>query len=333
MSGTHPPATGAQVTVVIPNWNGGDRLKSLLKQLGQQSYPISQVIVVDNGSIDGSAEAAEYLGADIVRLGVNRGFAAAVNAGVAESQTELIAIINNDVELDREWLGHLVRAASGEDVWFATGKIMQAVQRDTIDGAFDAVNRGACAWRCGSGRPDSDAWNQPRVVQLASLTAALMRASLFRNLGPLDERFESYLEDVDFGLRGASRGYTGRYVPEAVAYHFGSATLGTWHPRTVRQIARNQVFLVAKHYPTVTIWKNGWAIAVAQGLWGLLALRHGAGWAFVRGKIEGCRRFKEFRRSGNASVSKLLIQSEEEIRQLQFQTGFDWYWRMYFALT
>lgn len=321
------------VTVVIPNWNGAGRLTTLLKQLTEQTYPISQVLVVDNGSTDGSAEAAEYLNAKVIRFGVNRGFAAAVNAGIAETATEIVAILNNDVELDREWLRHLVRAVSEKDVWFATGKIMQASRRDTIDGAFDAICRGACSWRCGFGRLDSEIWNQGRMVRFASLTAAVFRTSLFRDLGSLDERFESYLEDVDFGLRSASRGYTGLYVPEAVAYHAGSATLGAWNARTVRQIARNQLFLVAKHYPMVVIWKNGWAIAVAQSLWGLLALRHGVGWAYLRGKIEGCRRFREFRRGGNASVCNLLAESEEEIRELQFQTGFDWYWRLYFALT
>lgn len=325
-----PPAP---ITLIIPNWNGGSRLTTLLKQLPLQSYPISQVLVVDNGSSDGSPEAAEYLNARVIRFGANRGFAAAVNAGVAETRTELLAILNNDVELDPAWLGHLVEAVSAEGVWFATGKIMQAARRDTIDGAFDAMCRGAAAWRCGSGRPDAPVWNEARPILFASLTAAVFRSALFREVGPLDERFESYLEDVDFGLRGASRGYTGRYVPAAVAYHIGSATLGAWNARTVRQIARNQVFLLAKHYPAVTIWNNGWAIAVAQGLWGLLALRHGAGLAYLWGKVEGCRRFKELRRGGNASIPRILRESESEIRALQCQTGFDWYWRMYFTLT
>ena len=321
------------VTVVIPNWNGGDRLKTLLKQLSEQTYPISQVLVVDNGSTDGSPEAAEDLNARVVRLGMNRGFAAAVNTGVAECRSELVAILNNDVELEAPWLAHLVEAVRTETVWFATGKIMQARQRNLIDGAFDAICRGAAAWRCGSGRPDSAVWSRPRQIRFASFTAALFRSALFREVGPLDERFESYLEDVDFGLRSASRGYTGRYVPEAIAFHIGSASLGAWNPRTVRQIARNQLFLIAKHYPAVTIWKNGWAIAIAHGLWALLAIRHGAGLAYLKGKIEGLTRFGELRRAGNASVPHILSDSELEIRELQFQTGFDWYWRMYFTLT
>src|SRR5690349_301648 len=99
--------TAPTVSVVIPNWNGGERLKTLLKQLTSQTYPISQVLVVDNGSSDGSAEAAEFLNARVIRFGVNRGFATAVNAGVAECRSDLIAILNNDVELERDWLAKL----------------------------------------------------------------------------------------------------------------------------------------------------------------------------------------------------------------------------------
>ena len=72
-------------------------------------------------------------------------------------------------------------------------------------------------------------WNQPRTIQLAPFTAAVFRAGVFERVGFLDERFESYLEDVDFGLRCAEAGLGGLYVPEAVAYHQGSATLGRWH--------------------------------------------------------------------------------------------------------
>jgi GT2 family glycosyltransferase len=322
-----------KVTVVIPNWNGGELLTALVKQLSRQSYPISDILVVDNGSEDGSAQAAENLGAHVIPMGANRGFAAAVNAGVAQCETPLVAILNNDVELHPEWLRKLVEALGPADVWFATGKVYSAQDREVIDGTFDAICRGGCAWRCGQGRPDGKIWDEPRRIQLAPLTAALMKSELFKIVGQLDERLESYLEDVDFGIRSASKGYSGRYVPQAIAYHVGSGTLGKWNRRTVRQIARNQVLLVAKHYPTVALWRNGWAIAVAQTLWGFVALRHGAGLAYVHGKIEGLLQFHGVRRAGNAAVPRLLRDSESQIRELQELSGFDWYWRLYFALT
>jgi GT2 family glycosyltransferase len=100
---------------------------------------------------------------------------------------------------------------------------------------------------------------------MISMTAALFRAELFREVGPLSESFDSYLEDVDFGIRCGAKGYTGHYVPHAIASHKGSATYGRWNPRTVRLLSRNQVYLVARHYSTPQIIRNGWSIALGQG--------------------------------------------------------------------
>ena len=175
--------------------------------------------------------------------------------------------------------------------WFATGKLLDAGKRDQIDGCFDAVCRGGCAWRCGHGRLDSPLWNQPRNIQLAPFTAAVFRSALFERVGQLDESFGSYLEDVDFGLRCAAAGLSGVYVPEAVGYHQGSATLGRWHPDTVRKIARNQLLLVAKHYPPNWVLRYGWPVFIAQTLWGFVALRHGALVSYLVGKGKVCGSF------------------------------------------
>ena len=160
---------------------------------------------------------------------------------------------------------------------------------------------------------------------------------MFERVGLLDERFESYLEDVDFGLRCAAKGYGGAYVPEAVAYHAGSATLGAWSPEMVRRLSRNQLWLVAKHYPRRWVGRYGWPVLVAQAMWGLLATRHGAGPAWMRGKLEGLRQFKAMRPPGGGAaqdgVESVVVESERELFALQLQTGFDLFWRLYFALT
>ena len=123
------------------------------------------------------------------------------------------------------------------------------------------------------------------------------------------------------------------YVPDALATHIGSATLGRWHPETVRRIARNQLLHVAKHYPHNWVRQFGWPVLVAQILWGLVALRHGRGFAWLRGKLDGMRSFRSMRRPGLPALSGILEQSEGEILALQRQTGFDIYWKLYFALT
>ena len=321
------------VTIVIPNWNGSAMLSKLLGQLPCQSHPVQRVIVVDNGSSDDSIAVAKRAGADVIPLGANTGFSHAVNRGIESAATEWIAILNNDVSPEADWLANLIQKAEASDVWFAAGKLLDASAGHRIEGAFDAICRGACAWRCGHGRPDAPLWNQPRRIHFAPFTAAVFRAELFGRVGRLDEQFESYLEDIDFGIRSAVAGLAGLYVPEAVAYHTGSGTLGRWHPATVRKIARNQMLLVAKHYPRQWILRYGWPVFVAQTRWGFVALRHGAGFAYLGGKLEGVRRFRQARGKSAAGVAAILERSENEILEIQRLTGFDLYWRLYFALT
>jgi GT2 family glycosyltransferase len=340
-----------RVAVVIPTWNRSALLARVLADLGRQTYPIERVIVVDNGSTDDSTALARHAGAEVIEMGRNAGFAAAVNRGIrsvhtsvnaarksacATSATEWIAIVNNDVTLEPDWLEKLMAPS---DAWFATGKLLDAGAHERIDGTFDALCRGGCPWRCGHGRLDSELWNHPRSIQLPPFTAAIFRSDLFQRVGLLDEQFESYLEDVDFGLRCAALGLSGLYVPEAVAYHSGSATLGRWHRETVRMLARNQLLLVAKHYPPDWIKRYGWCVLVAQILWGLVALRHGAFLSYLAGKIEGMRAFRAARGKHCVDIPAIVKfpaiveTSERQIRELQSLTGFDLYWRLYFALT
>ena len=322
-----------RIAIVIPNWNGSALLGKLLDDLQRQTHGIDQVIVVDNGSGDDSARVASAAGATLIELGANTGFAHAVNCGIESADTEWIAILNNDVSLAPDWLARLMGKLLGSGRWFATGKLLDARDRERIDGSFDAVCRGFCAWRCGQGRLDSPVWNEPREIQFPPFTAAVFRAELFARVGLLDEDFESYLEDTDFGIRCATAGFGGIYVPEAVAYHRGSATLGRWHPDIVRKIARNQLLLVAKHYPAKWILRYCWPIFVAQTLWGFVALRHGALTAYLAGKLEGLSALRRAKGKYQGNLPAILKQSEREIHQLQRLTGFDLYWKVYYALT
>ncbi len=325
-----------KVSAVIPNYNGRRYLENLMKQLSSLRSPtteLDEVLVVDNGSTDGSAECAERLGAEVIRLEQNRGFSAAVNRGIQAARSPAIAVLNNDLELGPDWLPKLSLALDQPQIWFATGKLLRASDKHIIDGSFDAICRGGCSWRCGEGKADGPVWNTPRTIQMAPFTAVLVRKELFDKIGGLDEQMESYLEDVDFGLRCASKGYSGAYIPGAVAYHVGSGTLGRWNPRTVSQIARNQVLLLAKHYPRTLLFRYGWPIALGQLLWGLIALRHGAGLAYIHGKLEGLRMFRDLRGRPDPSIEAVLVSSEQLIRELQHDTGFDLFWKVYFALS
>lgn len=320
-----------EVSVVIPNWNGLRFLQPLFEDLAKQTTPPAEIIVVDNGSKDASAEWARYAGAHVIAFDSNRGFAAAVNAGVRAATHRLVAVLNNDLRLDTRWLENVATGIGGRA--FALGKVLSLAEPDRIDGTFDAVCLGGTAWRCGAGSPDGPLWSEPRDVSIPSFTAVLVRRDEYLAVGGLEESFGSYLEDVDFGLRCASQGYNGRYVPAAVSWHAGSATLGRWHARTVRQVSRNQVFLIARHYSSGMLKRYGWKIAIAHLLWGGVALRHGKGLSWLSGKVEGLWRCREMRRAPGLRLIRVLEDGERDIRTLQEMTGPDLYWRLYFALT
>jgi hypothetical protein len=331
------PPHRSTVTAVIPHWNRRDLLAPLLDNLAQQTRAFDEILVVDNGSTDSSAELARQLGARVLQLDRNLGFAAAVNRGIVAAQSDWVAILNNDVALASDWLEVLLARTDRQETAFLTGKILSAGNPSVLDGAFDEVSRAACAARCGSGKPDAPVWNQPRPIRFAPMTAALFRNEVFRSLGGLDEVFGSYMEDVDFGIRCALAGYAGMYEPAAVAYHQGSATFGKWSAESVWRIARNQVLLAAKHF---TAQPRG-PLIIGQALWGLLALRHGCGWAFLRGKLTGLKDRRLLRPQLNPrepapetteNLATILEASEREIFELGRQTGFDNYWRAYFWL-
>ena len=140
---------GGGVTVIVPVWNRRDLLERLLYGLRAQTYSIAEILVIDDGSHDDSALLAERLGADSYRMGSHGGFAKAVNRGIQESATELVAIVNNDVDLAPDWLETLAGALEPA-FGFATGRILQAAAPDRIDATHDALCRGGTAWRAGT---------------------------------------------------------------------------------------------------------------------------------------------------------------------------------------
>jgi hypothetical protein len=325
------------VTAVIPNWNRAALLEKALDSLRRQTRPPGEIIVVDNGSSDSSAEVARAAGARLIEMHANTGFARAVNAGIEAATGELIAIVNNDVELEPRWLETLCGSLAEDEYGFATGKLLDASREDVIDGTWDEICRGGCAWRCGQGRRDTEMWNRGRPIRFAPFTAVLFQASVFRQVGMLDHCYESYLEDVDFGIRCAMRGVKGLYVPEARGRHRGSATYGQWSYDTVRLLARNQVLLIARNFPDSWLRRYGWPVMVAQVLWGALAMRHGQFRAYARGKMEGARLFRALRRDRPVHDAQtfhgIIREAEDEIKALQKATGYDLFWRLYFALT
>lgn len=325
----------APVIVVIPNFNGARLLGACVGSALAQTLPPSEVLVVDDGSTDDSPELAISLGARVLALGRNQGFAHAVNAGVLDASAEWVAIVNSDVTLAPDWIARSLSAAHAAHAEYAAGPITRHDDPGVLDGGYDLLSRAACPWRAGSGfsvatlrAPDSS-W-------LPSLTALLIRRQTFIDAGLLDETFGSYLEDVDFALRLERLEVHGVFLPDARAAHRGGATFGAWSSRATRLQSRNQALLVARHYPEGWAGEYGRAVFAGQLLWGALALRHGVAGAWLLGKLDALRSWRRLRRACTPHEAERLAANfaawERAILDWQGNPPRDTFWRWYFRL-
>lgn len=266
-----------RVAVVIPSWNGAHLLDACLLSLREQSSPAFSVIVVDNGSTDGSRELLRDHHADVtvVALPRNRGFAGGVNAGIRVAIREgadMVALLNNDAVADPGWLAALVAAAdSHPEAGVVTGKLLLA------DGAHvDCAGEGMSVWGMpyprGRGEVDKGQYEVAEGVFAATGGASLYRVSMLLEVGLFDERFFAYLEDIDLSFRARLRGWDVRYIPGAVARHRMGATSATLPGFTYRHTLRNLTLLYCKDMPAALWWRHlprflvEWALIASSGL-------------------------------------------------------------------
>ena len=242
-----------RVTVVVPNWNGEAFLPLCIGSLREQSLDGFETVVVDNGSTDGSLVLLEHDFPEtrVVSLPENRGFAVAANAGIRASETEFVALLNNDTQVDARWLESLVRAAGDhpEAGLFAT-KLVDFHDRRFLDGAGDALRLSGLPYRLGHGERDRGQFDSPGYVFSACAAAALYRREMLDEVGLFDEDFGSYCEDGDLSFRARLAGYECFYVPDAVVYHMGSASTGGKRSATATRFGtRNSISLLLKNLP------------------------------------------------------------------------------------
>ena len=332
-----------RVSFVIPHRKNLAILQAAVRSIRQQQTPAGwalEVIVVDNASTEGAPAWAEAEGCIVIGLATNQGFGKAVNCGIRAGAGEWIVVMNDDVELETDWLRQLESAIKRTpEAWFVCGKTLQFAARGRVDGVGDAICKGGTALRLGNGRADGERFNVGRATFFPSATATAFRRTFFEQAGVFDETFFAYLEDVDLGLRAALAGLAGTYAPAARSYHHGSATGQAWSEDMVRWITGHQLLLLAKFFPARLLLRNGWNILVAQSLWSGLAISRGQSLAWVRGLALGLRGARRARFDGRALRSRperlaaVLTSSEREIRSFQESTGLDRYWAWYFRLT
>jgi GT2 family glycosyltransferase len=315
------------IDIVIPNWNGLKFLDTCLLSLQKQTCSDFNVIIVDNGSTDGSVEFIQsaYPEITLITFQENKGFSAAVNAGIKAAAHEWILLLNNDVEVDPECIATLqesIHEYKGTD--FFALKMIDFSDRKKIDGAGDAVLRGGVGYRVGTLENDQGLFNESRYVFGACAGAALYRRSMFEYVGLFDEDFFAYLEDVDINMRAVRSGRRCRYLPMAKVYHIGSATSGSKiNSFTVSLSTRNNFLVILKNYSLMIFLRFLPAILVYQFFWLLLVVKKKQFPAYINGCWRGLKaaakmidKGRKIRSEADAipdsRFSELIIAAEKE---------------------
>lgn len=242
-----------RVSVIIPNWNGARFLPACLESLRRQTFRDFVAYVVDNGSADESLAllARDYPETVVVPIPENRGFSAAINAGVTASRGEYVAALNNDTECDEHWLEELVRVLDlHPETGFLASKVLSFDDRDVIDSFGDGYTRAGLAFKIGSLERDDGRFDEMLEVFSACAAASIYRRSMLDDIGGFDEDFFCYMEDVDLGLRARMAGYRCLAVPGAKVFHIGAASSGGGPSEfSVRMTTKNLYNVMLKNLP------------------------------------------------------------------------------------
>jgi GT2 family glycosyltransferase len=242
-----------EAAVVVVNWNSGALLDRCLSAVAAQTVAPREVLVVDNGSTDGSADGIEarFPGVRLLRAGDNLGFAAANNlAAAAVRQAGWLALLNPDAFPEPRWLERLAAAASAHPGYsFFASRLVSAGDPERLDGTGDLYSPSGLAWRRDHGKPVAQASATASEVFSACAAAALYRRDAFREAGGFDESYFCFFEDVDLAFRLRLAGHRCLYVPDAVVHHVGSATTRRGSDFAVYHGHRNLVWTYVKDMP------------------------------------------------------------------------------------
>lgn len=278
---------GRFASVIIPNWNGREHLDTCLTALRRQTWRHFEVILVDNGSSDGSQELvrARYPEVRLLELGTNRGFTGACNAGYAEAQGDIIVLLNNDTEVEAMWLQAVVAAFKRRpEVGIVASKLLLFDRRDHFHAAGDYYRVDGIPGNRGVWERDCGQYEQEEYVFSACGAAAAYRRDMLAEIGFLDESFYFSCEDVDLGWRANLAGWRTLYVPEAVVYHklkaTGGSVTGSFYD------GRNFLYLIWKNYPSDLLRLHWRSILRAQSRIAINAIRAWRGKA-ARARLQG----------------------------------------------
>ncbi len=289
------------VSVIVPNYRRPDLLMRCLSSLEGRGKGHVQVIVVDDGSGDESCELVRrhFPDALLVSLKSNRGYPAAVNAGLRASTGEWVLTLNNDTIVEDGMLESLLAVASSSpEIGSVAAQQRFLSHPQVIYSAGVTVDRRGQASDRLLGHPLADSEPAPVEVFAACGAAALYRRAMLDELGGFDERFLFGLEDVDVAWRGRMHGWRCLYAPDAIVYHDVGGTVPYGSEMRFVQAGRNRLLLIAKNMSTDQLLRYGPRIFMFDLLYVLHGLLRVRTLSPLRGRWQGLRLWRSMRRAG-----------------------------------
>lgn len=283
-----------KVAVVILNYNGKNYLSSFLPSVVRHS-PQAEIVVADNASTDDSVSyvAEHFPNVRLIRIPENKGFCGGYNTALRQIEATYYVLLNSDVEVTEGWLEPML-------AWMDTHAEVAACQpkvrayheksffefAGAAGGFIDWLGYPFCRGRIFDvTERDEGQYDMPISVFWATGACLMIRASLYHEVGGLDEAFFAHFEEIDLCWRLKTRGFQIVCCPQSVVYHVGGGTLQKMNPRKTFFNFRNSLFLLAKNLPSRYLFPVIFLRLCLDGVAGLRFLLKGQPthcWAIVR---------------------------------------------------
>jgi GT2 family glycosyltransferase len=318
------------ISIIIVSWNSARQLPRLLDCISSQTIQDFEVILVDNGSLDGGINELEQkypqLALHIERLPSNLGFALANNRGARLACGTWLALLNADAFPEPNWLENLLKAAQqSTEFSFFSSRQIQANQPELLDGSGDEYHVSGLAWRRFYNYPSEKYGFKEEEVFSACGAAAFYSRDDFLSVGGFDESYFSYFEDVDLSFRLRLAGKRCLYVPQAVVYHIGSASSGKLSDFVIYHGHRNLVWTYFKNMPGTLFWYY-LPLHLLMNLFFIFSFAlKGRGTAILRAKIDAFSRLPDIIRTRRQIQSSRRI-TYRQIQQVMSKELFAPYW-------
>jgi len=240
------------ISVIVVNWNGKQFLGDCLDALVDQDFVEFEVILVDNGSVDGSSlfVQSNYPNVKLVQLLGNRGFTGGNLAGFEVAKGAFVALLNNDARPEKQWLSELYAGISSDAVIGICASRIVIEGTGRIDSIGDVFTTAFTGTKLGN-LQNSEIFSSPRLTHGACAAAALYRRKMFDDIGFFDDDFYFNHEDTDLNLRAWLAGWKCLYQPNAIVHHKVSASIGRLSPAAVYYFSRNIEWVWLKNVPII----------------------------------------------------------------------------------